>query len=140
MPDPQEETPLKTPAEFLASFPGAPSPSRIEEFKSQVPGGRVKFFTSPDGKRVYLYRGYNGLDMLKFEGQVVENSKTHDQDFKIVVVSNCVLWTNTTSNGTVDVLGLRSAPAGLPETLFHLITLLSDFYDPDMLDQLSGEL
>jgi DNA-binding NarL/FixJ family response regulator len=137
-PDPAEQAPM-TPAEFLASLPDAPSSDLISQWKAQAPNGRIKVFT-PDGKRAYILRGLSGLEMGQVQQNIPKNSTNPELDVQISSVVKAVLWTNTTQGNRLQDVTLRAASAGLPLTLFTLVSELSDFFDPARLEVMSGDL
>ncbi len=129
-----------TPLEFLLKQPGAPTVARINELKQQVPGGRLRVFATSDGKRVYLLRGFSGLEMAEVQKAVPANSTRPEEDYVLRMAARCVVWTNSSPTGQLDPTVLQACGAGLPGTLFTMMSHLSDFVDPEMLDQLSGEI
>ena len=139
-PIPVEPTPAPpTPLEFLLKQPQAPTAARIQEIKQQVPGGRLAVI-SPDGKRVYLLRGFSGLEMAEVQKSVPQNSTRPEEDYVQRIVVKCVVWTNAGTDFKLDLMVLQACGAGLPQTLFTLISQLSDFFDPETIERLSGEI
>jgi hypothetical protein len=132
------DTKKPTPFEFLTSLPGAPTHARLEELKQQVPGGRLRVF-SPDGKRAFLLRGFSGLEMERVQKQVA-NLADPEASYIRNIVANCVVWTNIVPEAKIDATLLQTAGAGLPQTLFTIISNLSDYFDPEMIDVLSGDV
>jgi len=129
----------RDPYEFLATVKNAPSKQQIEAWKSEVPGGRVRLFT-PDGKRVYIIRGISGLELAKLADEIPANAKDVEYELKLAIAARCVLWTNATPTGVLDVYTLRTGPAGLPETIHTIVSQLSDYFDPVQLASFSADL
>lgn len=139
----EEQEQKKTPIEHLATFPNAPSAARIEEWKSQVPGGRVALLVlPPDAKRVFVLRGLSGFEMLKLQKEIPENVQGQNVQLALEnkAAAAAVLWTSITADGKVDDLTLQKGPAGLSQTLFMKVSELSCFMTPDQVDAFSGEL
>ena len=132
-PDSPEESPFD---KLRNSTAGYPSASKIASWKAQAPGGRLKIF-SPDGVRVFILRGLSGLELSAIHGGIPKNSSNPDADVQIASVARCTLFT---SAGELTEEGLRTGPAGLPESLFAIVQNLSDFYDPVQLFNFSMEL
>src|SRR5258708_5570149 len=131
-----------TPQEFLASLPGAPTADQIAAWKSQAPNGRLEMFT-PDGKRAFILRGLNGLELTKIQKQIQGMAtpvSDPDLEMQIASVVQAVVWTNVGQNGRLNDVILRTGSAGLPSTLFAKVTKLSDFMDPQQIEMLSAEL
>lgn len=139
---------LVDPYDYLAKFPNAPSKTVIETAKAQAPNGTVRIFAP--GKRVYLVRGISGIELQQVQSQIPDNlgaglspearGAKVEGEVALHVASKCVVWTSTTSDGKLTIEQLRFGSAGLPSTLFQLITYLSDFLDPETLQTLSAEL
>jgi hypothetical protein len=130
----------QTPADFLSALPNAPSKVRIEEWKTSVPGNRVKLFVTSDGKQAFILRGLSGLEMSKINAKAQPNADNPEYELALAACELAVLWTNTTRDGKIDDLALRKGPAGIPGSLFKLISELSGFYEPQELQVLSGDL
>lgn len=136
------------PYEYLGTFPGAPTKDTVESYKAQAPNGAIRIFAP--GKRVYLVRGISGLELQAVQSQIPENfgaglqpeakAAKVEGEVALAVASKCVVWTSTTRDGKLTVEQLRGGSAGLPSTLFSLITYMSDFLDPEALQILSAEL
>lgn len=130
-----------TPQEFLASLPGAPTPDQIAAWKAQAPNNRVEMFT-PDGKRAFILRGLTGLELTQIQKQIqAMATPTSDPDLEMQIASviKAAVWTNV-GNGKLSDVQLRTGTAGLPSTLFSIVTRLSDFMDPQQINLLSAEL
>lgn len=137
------------PYQFLSEFPNAPSKAMIDSWKQQAPNGRVRLFT-PDAKRVYLVRGVGGLELDKLQGQIPTNLGANlpaeqqqakvERELQLLVAAQCCVWTSVSGNGKLDAELLRIGSAGLPATLFNLISYLSDFVDPEAFNVLSIDL
>lgn len=136
---PSESDSQKTPQQILDGFAGAPTAEQIANFKSQVPNGAVRAF-SPDGKRMFLLRGITGLEMRELQKSVVANAAEPEAEFKILAVCAACLWTNTSGSRKLDPAVLRASTAGLPDSLFSIIELLSDFFAPSQLLNMSFDL
>lgn len=142
----QVETPVvksvMTPQEFLASLAGAPAPEMISNWKLQAPNNKVELF-SPDGKRAFILRGLTGLELTTIQKQIQQMATpTSDPDLEMQIASiiKACVWTNVGPNGKLTDILLRNGTAGLPSTLFSIITKLSDFMDPQKIEMLSAEL
>lgn len=127
------KSPLEQLKESTSNFP---SDAKIQSWKAQAPGGRVKIF-SPDGSRVFILRGFSGLELSTWQTRVMKNATDPDREVQLMAVAACTLFC---SFGSLDEETLRTGPAGLPESLFSLIQNLSDFYDPVSLFNYSMEL
>lgn len=136
------------PYEYLGTFSGAPNKAQVEALKTQAPNGVIRIFAP--GKRVYLVRGITGMELQAIQGQIPENLGANltpdaraakiEGEVSLAVSSKCVVWTSTTPDGKLTAEQLRVGSAGLPSTLFNLITYLSDFLDPEALQVMSAEL
>jgi hypothetical protein len=126
------------PYEFLASISG-PTKDQVEAFKQNVPNGRIRIFT-PDGKRGYLLRAISGLELAQIQKSIPPNSSNIEYDASIGSAVLCTIWTNASADGKLSEVGLRGGSAGLPSTLWNLITLMSDFVDPQDFAACSAEL
>src|ERR1035441_5094807 len=62
----------QTPAEFLALFPGAPTPDQIEAYRKMVPGGRLRLLPMKDGKRLFLLRGFTALELAAIQADALK--------------------------------------------------------------------
>jgi hypothetical protein len=138
MPD-EIEKPRQTPAEFLASIPGAPSATAISEAKSQAPGGRVSVITL-DGKIAYVVRALSGLEAEKAAATIPTNATNREREYQISVVGLCTVWTNANPNSSLDRMSLLAGPAGVIDSLFQKILSISGYMDPAQLDLVSGDL
>lgn len=134
--------PAMTPATFLASLPGSPSADMVENWKQQAPNNKIKIF-SPDGKRAYILRGITGFELATIQKQLegmATPSANPELEVQLASVTLACIWTNVGTNHKLDGTILRSGTAGLPQTLFQIVSELSDFYDPAKLDFMSGDL
>lgn len=147
LPEPIVEAPATpkqnvTPQEFLASIPGSPTPDMIANWKAQAPNNRIQV-TSPDGKRAYILRGLTGLEVSKIQRGIASMATpTADPDLEMSIMSivTACLWTNAGQNGKLTDTILRTGTAGLPATLFTVVTKLSDFMDPQAIEMMSADL
>jgi hypothetical protein len=126
------------PYEFLASI-GGPNREQIEFIKSQSPNGRARIFT-PDGKRAFVLRAIGGLELASIEKNIPAGDTNPELTRAVNADVLCVAWTNTTPEKKLNEIGLRTGSAGLPQTLWNLITALSDFVDPAEFVVCSAEL
>jgi hypothetical protein len=136
------------PYEYLATFANAPSKAVIEAYKTQAPNGVVRLLAL--GKRAYVVRGLSGLELNAIQGQVPSNLGASlpaderqakiESEVAILASSKGIVWTSTTQDGKLTADQLRGGSAGLPSTIFNLVTYLSDFLDPQALELLSTEL
>jgi len=139
---------LADPFDFLQTFKNAPSKATIESWKAQAPNGTVRMLAL--GKRVYIVRGISGLELMTIQNNIPDNlgaslspearQQKVEQEISLNVASRCVVWTSSTPDGKLTVEQLRGGSAGLPSTLFALITYMSDFIEPDAFSILSAEL
>lgn len=131
-----QERPLSA-IEFLSKFEGAPTEEDINLWRSAAPGGRVRLFT-PDMKRVFVLRAIGSLELEKIELQLanVPPEKIAKELQKTIAVQAC-LWTNIGKGGKLTVQELQAGPAGLPATLHEVISELSDFLPPQLVEKLS---
>ena len=138
------------PYEFLKTINGAPTKVQIDTWKTQTPNNRLRVFTPDGGKRVFIVRAIGAMELQRLQGTLPQNlgaSLPPEQqaakiefELQLLVCSQCVLWTNSTVDGKLGTELLRSGSAGLPGTLFNLISWLSDFMDPSAFEVLSAEL
>jgi hypothetical protein len=130
------------PYAFLASLGNAPAKEQIIAWKIQTPNGRLRVFTPDGGKRTFIVRAISGMELQKLQNQLPENiaPAKAELEMQYLVGSLCVMWTNATTNLKLSSDDLRNGSAGLPSTLFALISWLSDFVEPDALSVLSAEL
>ena len=136
------------PYDYLATIPGAPTKDQVEAMKLQAPNGIVRLLVI--GKRVYLVRGMSGLELQNIQSQIPDNlgagltpearSAKIEGEIQLHAAAKCTIWTNTIKDGKFTVEQLRGGSAGLPSTLFNLITYMSDFIDPEALNVMSIEL
>lgn len=139
---------LLDPHDFLASFPNAPSKAIVESYKQQAPNGIVRILAI--GKRAYIVRGITGLELQQVQAEIPPNlgaalepdarAAKIESEVAIKVSSRCTCWTSSSQDGKLTTEQLRSGTAGLPSTLFNLITYLSDFINPEALEIMSAEL
>lgn len=134
--------------EYLQKFPGAPTQAQLDAFKSQAPNNSIRLFAP--GKRVYLVRGISGLELAAIQANIPQNlgadlnpearAAKIEQEISLAVAARCVVWTSATADGKLTVDQLRGGSAGLPSTLFNLVTWMSDFVDPEAFQLMSAEL
>jgi hypothetical protein len=139
---------LMDPYEYLATFPNAPSKAIVESYKQQAPNGVIRIFAI--GKRVYLVRGISGLELQQVQSEIPSNlgaglepearAAKVENELSIRVAARCTCWTSSSGDGKLTLEQLKSGSAGLPSTLFNLISYLSDFVDPEALQLMSAEL
>lgn len=134
-----EEPKVLTPAQLLASIPGAPTAAQIDVWKNEVPNHRIKLF-SPDFKRVYIVRGVSGLEVSAAQKSIPVNATDREVDFQLAICATAILWTNATVNHKMTVVELRAGSAGLPSSIFELVSELSDYVKPEYLAMVSGDL
>jgi hypothetical protein len=146
-PEVQEETTAveeqpQTPYEFLSSFKSAPTEARLDDIKSSVPGGRIKLFTSSDGKRAYILRGISAFELQKLQDGMLTTVKPDNYlaALKLELASKCCVWTSTTQTGLISNIELKQAGAGLTDTLHEIISELSDYMDAPQIRQFSVDL
>lgn len=140
---------LTDPMAYLQTVPGAPTKETIEAWKAQAPNGTIHIF-APSKKRVYLVRGISGLELTNLQSRIPENLGANlppeqraakiEGELQLLVAAHCVVWTNTTQDHKLTPEVLKVGSAGLPNTLFNLISWLSDFLDPDTIQLMTGEL
>lgn len=128
--------------EFLDSLAGAPTTDQIATWKMQAPNNAVEGFT-PDGKRAFIMRGLTGLELSQIQ-KTIQSMATAvsdpDLETQIAAVVKATVWTNVGTLGRLTDVILRTGSAGLPSTLFSIVTKLSDFMDPQKIEMLSGAL
>ena len=141
MPDAEKKTPV-SPLEFLQTFTGAPTIETINDWKTQVPGARLKIFTSSDAKRIYVLRGVNALELAQLQASLPANLPQEKlfAELQIQLAAKCTLWTNDTKDGKLSPEGIKASGAGLAQTLHEIIFQLSDFMDPETIDRLTADL
>ena len=136
------QTKGQNPYEFLASFPNAPTREQVESWKAQAPGGRIRMKASGDFKRVFIMRAIGGTELAQLQTRLPSNI-TQDrlpQELQIAVACHCCLWTSVTPDGKLTDLVLRGSGSGLPLTLHEVVSVLSDYEDPEMIERLSADL
>lgn len=144
------EQTLMDPFDFLQKFPNAPSKAVVESWKTQAPNGVIRLFAPGNGKRVYLVRGISGLELKLIQSQIPDNLGANlapdariaknEAEVALQSVAKAVVWTNVTPDGKLTKEHLEAGPAGLPSTIFNLVTYLSDFLEPEALQLMSAEL
>jgi hypothetical protein len=139
---PEEDKVPLSPFDYLkAKYPTAPSEAIIQSYKSQVPGGRVRLFELPDGKRAVLLRGLSPLELAAIQADVAKLDQTKQlAELQFAVASKCTLWASFTKGGKLLDNDLRQAGAGLAVTLHAVIWDLSDYIDPAVIDNLIIDL
>lgn len=131
----------QTPFEFLALFPGSPTPDQIETYRKMVPGGRLRLLPMTDGKRLFLLRGFTALELQGIQADA-SKAAPDKQDYAVqcTIAVRCTLWTSMTTTGRLTDVNLAAAGAGLAPTLHYAITDLSDYTTPQILEQLYIDL
>lgn len=131
----------KTPFEYLALFPGAPTPAQIDSYRQAVPGGRLRLLPMPDGKRLFLLRGFTAIEMQQFQAEAAKVAPEKQlYTLQVAAAARCTLWTSFVKSGKLTASDLEASGAGLASTLYTAIADLSDFTDPEVLDQLYIDL
>lgn len=131
----------QTPFDFLALFPGAPTEAQVENYRTMVPGGRLRLLPMPDGKRLFLLRGFTALELLAGQEQAVKLSQEKQLAFlQTTMATRCTLWCSVVPSGKLQETDLAASGAGLASTLYSAIADLSDFMEPAVLDQLYIDL
>lgn len=141
----QVDTEVQTPSpyDFLKDFKGAPTQQKINEMKSQAPGGRIKLVTSSDGKRVYLLRAVSAFELQKLQDTIMSRGMTdakYPTVLKAELAAKCIVWTNATPTGTMSVIDLNQSGAGLVDTLHEVISELSDYMESPQIARFSADL
>jgi len=122
-------------------YPNAPSQAVIDSWKQQVPGGKVRFFELPDGKRAFFLRAISPLELAKIQDTVARMDPSKQPlESQILIVTLCTLWSNFTQSGKLIDMELRQAGAGLPASMQAVIWDLSDYVDPAAMDSLILDL
>jgi hypothetical protein len=143
MPDetPADRTEGIDPYTILAQLPNAPTKEQVESIKLQAPNGRVRFYC-PDGRRAYLLRGLNGLEWERIQKNILPNleeDKKQEEFVQQVDLLGC-FYASTSKTGRFVAEELKTSGAGLPATLFTIVSALSDFQDPVQIEALSADL
>jgi hypothetical protein len=126
----------KTPWDFLALFPNAPTQQAIEAMRMQVPGGRLRLLPMKDGKRLFLLRAFTALEMISAQAEAGKVAPEKQLAMmQSILVTRCILW-NSINGGKLTEADLMNSGAGLASTLYHAIADLSDFVEPQFLEQL----
>jgi hypothetical protein len=137
----EEHKEPQTPFDYMALFPGAPTPHDIESYRKQVPGGRLRLLPLKDGKRLFLLRGFTALELLGVQTEAAKLSPEKQVAYLQVTISvRCTIWTSIVTSGKLTVQDLENSGAGLASTLYHTIMDLSDYNDPQVLEQLFVDL
>lgn len=129
-------------AEFLATIPNSPTPSDIEKWKKEVPGGRVRMF-SPDGERVFILRGLTGFELGQLADATPKSLPPEEREEALSekLVAKALLWTNTTPSGKIeDPSTLKHTTFGLPVALRTVVEDLSDMIPPERLFTMVADL
>lgn len=136
-----ESVPL-SPYEYIKQkYPSAPSESHVQAWKQQVPGGRVRFFELPDGKRATFLRAISPLELAGIQADALKLEPSKQMsELQVAVAAKCTLWASFTTSGKLLDADLRSSAAGLPVTLHAVIWDLSDYVDPAVIDNLVIDL
>lgn len=144
----EQQTPAEpqkglNPYDFIARFPGAPDKAKIDSWKQQVPGGRIKLKVSGDEKRVYIMRAISGLELGKLTQQILQQALPQEKlasELTSLVVCTCCLWTNASPTGQLTDQMLKASGSGLADTLHAVLSELSDYETPETIERLSVEL
>lgn len=130
------------PFEYIhTKYPHAPNEAVVQGYKAQVPGGRVRFFELPDGKRATLLRAISPLELAAIQVEVAKLEPAKQLfELQVAVAAKCTLWCSFTATGKLLDADLRAAAAGLAVTLHAVIWDLSDYVDPAVLDSLVIDL
>lgn len=139
-PNPTPEQKDQDPYEFLSRYPGAPNKNDIEHYKAEAPGGRIRLFSPDNGKRIFLTRAVSGLEMQTIAKMIPANAEDQMAEMHVRVAAKGVVWTNITRDGSLDESDLKGGTAGLPSTLYTLVSMLSDFMPPEAIEQFSIDL
>jgi hypothetical protein len=136
---PAPESPMDT---FRKLFPNAPNAQAVNLLKEQVPNGRLQIFISSDQKRGYIMRGITGIELRGIQEDKLKTVAPERQEAEgqIEVAAKCCVWTSATKNNKLSEMDLKSSGAGLADSLFSLVTILSDYNTPEMLMGLSAEI
>ncbi len=139
--DKEPEVPL-SPFDYLkAKYPTAPGEVIIQSYKAQVPGGRVRLFELPEGKRAVLLRAISPLELAAIQADVAKLDPAKQlSELQFAVASKCTLWASFTKSGKLLDTDLRQSGAGLAVTLHAVIWDLSDYIDPAVIDNLIIDL
>jgi hypothetical protein len=137
------------PWDILLAAPGAPTKATVEAWKKQAPNGVIRLLILGN-KRIYLVRGVTGQELLSAQNAIPENLGAGlapearmakvDLELQLIVASKCTLWTSDSPDGRLTIEQLRTGSAGRPSTLFNLVTVLSDFVEPEAFQVISTEL
>lgn len=133
----------ETPTSVLYKAKGAPTPEQVAAWKASTCNQRIRAY-SPllDPTRVWLLRGLNGIEFDECSKLVPENISPEKapNELAMICASKATVWTTVTASHKEDVTNLRVSGAGLPQALFEIISILSDFASPAHLDAYSEEL
>lgn len=142
MADEQDVQVPTNPYEYLAKkYPTSPTEAIIQSYKAQVPGGRVRLFELPDGKRAVLLRAIAPLELAAIQEQAAKFDPNKQLfELQVAVVAKCTLWCSFTKSGHLPDVDIRACGAGLAVTLHAVIWDLSDYVDPTVIDTLSVDL
>lgn len=130
----QEKTPPQTPMELLAEYENAPSPAKVQAWKSQAPGGRLRLVPlPPDAKRAFLLRALSGVELAEISRSIPQNSSNPEYEIRLRIVIRCILWSTERGENPFSEIDLRAGTAGLVDTLHSMVQHLSDYHDPAFL-------
>jgi hypothetical protein len=140
--DQTKATEPRNPYEFIAAFPNGPTKDQLELWKAQAPGGRIRMKASSDFKRVFIMRAIGGTELAQLQARLPQNIAPErlPQELQIAVAVHCCLWTSATPDGKLTDLVLRASGSGLPITLHEVVSVLSDYEDPETIERLSADL
>jgi hypothetical protein len=132
----------QTPQDFLSKFKGAPDEDLIAKIKSSSPGGRLRMITSTDGQRVYILRAISAFELQQLQDGILKTvlPEKYPTALKTALAVKCVVWTSATPTGVLTDLELKSAGAGLVDTLHEVISELSDYMEAPQIRQFSADL
>ena len=137
-------TPVRGPQDpyDLLKEVGGPSKDEVAGLKAQTPNGQIKIFTLDGGKRIYLLRAVSLMELSALSKQLPKNSdpETASRELPLLVVSKCCVWTNTTRSSKLSAEELRAGAAGLSNTLYLFIEMMSDYVDPSRFDLISSDI
>lgn len=127
----------QTPFDLLALFPDAPTPAQIDIYRQQVPGARLRLLPMKDGRRLFLLRGFTAIELQRVQQEATKVAPEKQlYQLQVLMASMCTLWTSISKSGRLTEVELNSSGAGLAATLYHAIMDLSDYNDPEVLEQL----
>jgi hypothetical protein len=123
--------------QHLSRFEGAPSEEEVNNWIASAPGGRLRLYV-PDGKSVFVLRAIGALELENIQKSLLNVPQERlTIELQRTVCTQATLWTNTTKSKKLTNLDLQAAPAGRAVTMHEVISELSEFLPPQLVEKLT---